>query len=151
MAKATAVKSPSKSAAKKAPRTVAVRVVDVSDKPARAKKSKLPVIKPPARAAKTRAAIAVFKVGDQVKWSSSAMGSTTTKIGAVVAVIPGGKASHDKVRAEVKRLSTSHVTSSFGHGTSRDSESYLVSVPQGTTGKAKPKLYWPNAKALSKA
>lgn len=60
MAKATAVKSPSKSAAKKAPRTVAVRVVDVSDKPL-AKKSTKAVKAPAKKVGKVAAKKAVAK------------------------------------------------------------------------------------------
>lgn len=91
-----------------------------------------------------------FKVGDAVQWTSSAQGSTTSKTGVVVAVIPGGKKSADAVRTQVRQREKTH-TSAFGYGNNRDHESYLVAVPQGTTGRAKPKLYWPVVSKLKSA
>lgn len=158
MAKAT--KTTSKTAVKKAPAKKAAAkpakraeriVVDVSDKPARAKKTALPNIAVPAARQPASTTAKTFKKGDVVTWGSSAMGSTTTKTGKIIAVIPGGKGSYDKVRDEIRRIQQSHNTSAFGFGSGRDHESYLVAVPQGTTGRAKPKVYWPNVKALSLA
>lgn len=130
--KAAAKKAPAKKAAAKPAKRAESVVVDVSDKPA-------------STTAKT------FKKGDTVTWASSANGGTKTKTGVIIAVIPGGKKSHDKVSEEIRRIQQSHNTGAFGFGTGRDHESYLVAVPQGTTGRAKPKVYWPNVKALSLA
>lgn len=135
MAKATAVKKTTKTATKKA----------------------IPNIDPPKRAARIVTDVSDaananpgFKVGDSVKWSSSAQGSTTTKTGTVIAVIPGGKKSADTVRKQVQKREKTR-NSAFGYGGDRDHESYLVAVPQGTTGRAKPKLYWPVVSKLQRA
>jgi hypothetical protein len=73
-----------------------------------------------------------FKNGDKVKWSSSAQGSWKEKTGVVVTVVQAG-------------VSPKLV----GSGWPREHESYVVEVAQGTTGKAKPKLYWPRVTALA--
>ncbi|MFF3704728.1 MULTISPECIES: hypothetical protein [Pseudomonas] len=75
-----------------------------------------------------------FKKGDRVTWLSSAGGSWKEKTGIVVKVVKAGES--PKVA---------------GSGWPRDHESYVVEVPQGTTGKAKPRLYWPRATQLSPA
>lgn len=91
-----------------------------------------------------------FKAGDSVQWTSSAQGSTTKKRGRVVAVIPAGRHSAETVRAEIESRRSTH-RSNFGFGQGRDHESYLIEVQQGSTGKAKPVLYWPLVSKLSKA
>jgi len=72
-----------------------------------------------------------FKKGDKVKWSSSAQGSWKEKTGVVVKVVRAGSEPN-----------------LVGSGWPRDHESYVVEVAQGTTGKAKPKLYWPRVAGL---
>ncbi len=75
-----------------------------------------------------------FKKGDKVTWSSSAQGSWKTKTGTVVKVVKSG---------ESPKL--------VGSGWPRDHESYVIEVPQGVTGKASSKLYWPRVSALKVA
>lgn len=83
-----------------------------------------------------------FAAGDAVTWTSS----YTVKRGTVVRVVPAGTYPQmgllcDELRAR----------SAYGGGSTRDHESYVVLVPQGTTGKAKPILYWPVASLLKPA
>lgn len=93
-----------------------------------------------------------FKVGDSVQWTSQAGGSTKTKIGTVVALVPGGRSSAEHVRSEVdRRVRAGTHRSAFGGGWDRPEPSYLVEVPQGTTARAKPVLYWPVASRLRRA
>jgi hypothetical protein len=90
-----------------------------------------------------------FREGDMVTWTSQAGGNTKTKVGTVVAVIPGGEASYERARSAIDlRTRAGTHRSAFGGGWSRPAESYVVEVPQGTTGRAKPVLYWPVASAL---
>ena len=93
-----------------------------------------------------------FKIGSGVTWTSQAGGSTKTKVGTVVAVIPGGpKSAHSAISA-INRLAKGGIhRSAFGGGWDRPHESYVVEVPQGTSGRAKPVLYWPVASALKPA
>ena len=93
-----------------------------------------------------------FKIGSSVTWTSSAAGSMKRKTGTVVAVIKGGRESAGQARSEInRRVSAGTHRSAFGGGWHRPDESYVVEVPQGTTGKAKAVLYWPVASALQPA
>lgn len=71
-----------------------------------------------------------LNVGDIVTWTSQANGSSITKKGTVVEVIPAGKQpSVDVIRTP---------------GAARKHESYVVDVVQVSNGRArKPKRYWP--------
>ncbi len=109
MAKATAVKKTAKTT-----KTVAKKAIPNIDPPKRTAR----IITDVSDAAN---ATPSFKVGDTVKWSSSAQGSTTTKTGVVVAIIPGGKKSADTVRKQVQKREKTH-NSAFGYGGDRDHE-----------------------------
>jgi hypothetical protein len=87
-----------------------------------------------------------FKVGDNVKWSSQAMGGWKEKTGEVVQVVPAG--GRVEPRALQSRLKA---RSALGYGSPRNHESYIVAVAGGTTDKAKPVLYWPVVSKLAKA
>lgn len=79
-----------------------------------------------------------FAVGEKVTWLSQSRGYWRTKTGTVVRVIPANTLDYQAGR--------------INHGSGkRNHDSYIVEVPQGTTGKAKPKLYWPNVVLLKKA
>lgn len=92
------------------------------------------------------------KVGSRVTWTSQAGGSTKEKTGTVVAVIAGGRGSGDRATQEIRsRVKAGTHRSAFGGGWDREGESYLVEVPQGTSGKARPVLYWPVANRLKRA
>ncbi len=71
-----------------------------------------------------------FSVGQDVTWSSSSNGSTTAKVGVVVAVIPAGKSPDEATW----RL---HMP-----GSPRDHDSYVINV--GGTEKRRGKNYWPH-------
>lgn len=86
-----------------------------------------------------------FNVGDTVHWTSQAGGSTKTKEGKVVEVIPAGSYADAAVKSRVNK--GTH-RSAFGHGMNRDHASYLIEVPGGTTARAKAVLYWPVASLL---
>lgn len=92
--------------------------------------------------------MAQFKVGDRVTWSSQAAGGYTTKVGAVVAVIPSGD-DQSALRAAIDKLVKAGThRSAYGGGWGRDHESYLVEVVVGGP-KAKKVLYWPVASLLT--
>ena len=92
------------------------------------------------------------KVGSRVRWTSQAGGNTKEKVGTVVAVVSGGPNSGSEARAAIDALvGRGTHRSAFGGGWDRAGESYIVEVPQGTTGKAKPVLYWPDSKKLQRA
>lgn len=88
-----------------------------------------------------------FKVGDPVKWSSQAGGSTTKKEGTVIAVIEGGCGSARKAARIMSSFKDTH-RSAYGGGSDRPGVSYIVSVAAGKSSKAKDVLYWPIAKNL---
>lgn len=81
-----------------------------------------------------------FKLNDKVQWTSSSNGSTKTKTGVIVDVIPPrGK------------IATRHRDFGLeGCGMPRDHESYVVHVP-GKTERARGKRYWPLVNKLVKA
>ena len=80
-----------------------------------------------------------FQRGDRVTWSSSANGSTTTKTGVIVEVVPQHRL--PTMRDHQGRL--------VAYNT-RDEISYIVMVPQvGKRGARHPKYYWPRAEALA--
>lgn len=85
-----------------------------------------------------------FRVGDRVRWSSSAAGTTATKNGRVVAIVGAKKSPVPKID---KLLKTEEYISRYGGGLPREEESYLVAVETGPT--TKDKLYWPNANKLT--
>lgn len=80
-----------------------------------------------------------FKIGDKVTWTSSSNGTTKTKTGAIVDVIPP-KGRIPEIHREFGLE---------GYGMPRDHESYVVHVP-GKTDKAKGKRYWPLVNKLRK-
>lgn len=94
-----------------------------------------------------------MKVGDKVRWLSS----YERKIGEIVSVVPAGVSvqAAGEILAETEGLGDNWaylkqkytLRMDFG-GSPRDHESYLVAVPQGTSGKAKAALYWPRVKGL---
>ena len=86
-----------------------------------------------------------FNVGQDVTWTSQAQGSATKKTGTVVAVLSAGQSPLQTLAAMKKKHGA---RSAWGGGGARDHASYFVLVPGGKTDKAKPVLYWPNAKAL---
>lgn len=85
----------------------------------------------------------MFKIGDQVEWSSQAQGSETTKQGRIVAVVSAGD--------RPNRDNFEDLYKGPGCGFGRDHESYVVRVVAGKTGNAKPKHYWPRVSALRPA
>jgi hypothetical protein len=72
----------------------------------------------------------IFAEGDEVQWTSQSAGSTTTKIGHIVQVIPPG------TRPSLK-----------GAGMQRDHESYLVRAK--VEGSSRFRMYWPKVRYLS--
>ncbi len=85
-----------------------------------------------------------FKVGDKVQWTSQAAGSTKTKVGVVVGVVPAASSieRHPVFRDWNERLC-------YGGGLLRNHESYLVAVEYGTPQHGIRKaLYWPRVKGL---
>ena len=88
-----------------------------------------------------------MKVGDKVRWTSQSAGSTTTKEGVVFAVVPKFKYLTDIEAVDMAQHNLGPVRSALTYYIcNRSHESYLVSVP--SNGKAKPKLYWPDANRL---
>jgi len=78
-----------------------------------------------------------FKVGDIVSWSSQAAGTTTTKVGTVVEVVPAGREPTKMARAV---------------GSTRKHVSYVVDVPRfakKSKQPLKPESYWPIVSLLS--
>lgn len=84
----------------------------------------------------------MFKMRDEVSWSSQAMGNSTEKSGQVVAVVPA------KARPEACVPAGLIHSAKFGGAGPRSHESYLVLVDLGA-GK-KPTLYWPLVSRLHK-
>lgn len=84
-----------------------------------------------------------FTIGDNVSWTSQAQGYERNKTGTVVAVIMPHASFTNKHHESFPDL-----FKNSGVGSPRDEISYIVSVPQGKTGKAKPKHYWPRTSAL---
>jgi hypothetical protein len=79
-------------------------------------------------------------IGTQVEWTSQAAGSTKTKRGKIVAVVPA----HQDPSNEIVRLRDAHraASSNLGGGGPRGYESFLVLV-SGSTERSRPHLYWP--------
>jgi hypothetical protein len=76
-----------------------------------------------------------FNLGDKVAWTSQSAGSTLTKVGEIVEVVPARhlptQMSKDKV------------------GMYRDHESYVVrAIPMKNSNRSS-KLYWPRANKLA--
>lgn len=87
--------------------------------------------------------IPLITLGSPVAWKSQANGGYTTKSGHIVHVVKPG------AMPNFAALAKKHgARSNYGGGSARDHESYVVLVPQGTTGKAKPLLYWPVVSGL---
>lgn len=84
-----------------------------------------------------------FKLGDTVTWGSQAGGSYREKTGEIVEVIPPKGRFNSATRDKYPDL-----FKGAGVGFPRAEVSYIVAVPQGKTGKAKPKHYWPRTSAL---
>lgn len=100
-----------------------------------------------------------LKLGTRVRWTSSAAGSTTTKQGVIVGIVPS-KGFHCDVgdgvpiktwddRAWSAWLADKHASFCLGYGRPqlRAHVSYLVRVP-GKTEKHKAKIYQPRVRAL---
>ncbi|WP_321146165.1 hypothetical protein [Providencia alcalifaciens] len=87
-----------------------------------------------------------FAVGDEVIWTSQAQSYEREKTGTVVAVLKPHARFTNKHQESFPDL-----FKSSGVGYPRDEVSYVVRVPQGKTGKAKPKHYWPRTSALKAA
>lgn len=86
----------------------------------------------------------MFKVGDRVTWTSQSQGSTTTKSGEIIAIVPAGSTPHRIMLPDKYRNCRC-----MYDGMRRDHESYIVAVIPGKTGKASPQLYWPRVSLLS--
>lgn len=84
-----------------------------------------------------------MNIGDKVKWHSQANATKLTKVGIVVGIVPAGK------RPQMGKLDFSVVPTkrhrrNFSPYTSpRNRESYIVSVKEGVTDRAKRMLYRP--------
>lgn len=98
----------------------------------------------------------MFKLGESVSWKSQAGGSTKKKTGTVVGIVPAGPRK-GLFKYIIPSLSFDEAHQKFNlspidcAGLSRNHESYLVSVQDGKTDKAKPKIYWPRVSSLQKA
>ena len=91
-----------------------------------------------------------FKVGDWAEWSSTAGGSTKTKQGECVAVVPPGGKSDKYAAALYVKSNKIYVASAMDScGTPRDHESYIFALPALPKGRVR-KLYWPRVSGLSK-
>ncbi len=77
----------------------------------------------------------MFRLGDEVRWSSQAAGCWKTKVGMIVAVVPAGKPAYEHVPPDSRCKDT--------RATPRREESYLVQV-----GGRRMDLYWPRASQL---
>jgi hypothetical protein len=75
-----------------------------------------------------------FKLGYQVTWTSQAQGTSKTKCGTIVAVVPAGSDPAAYVPGTFSLDPT---------GVARDHESYLVHVP------GRNRLYWPVVSRLT--
>ncbi|MBN3186082.1 hypothetical protein GT391_01945 [Pectobacterium brasiliense] len=80
-----------------------------------------------------------FKIGDEVLWTSSSNGSTKTKIGVVVELIP----------AEVSVRKSKFSNYLDASRIPRKEESYIVCVGPKPGSRARPKYYWPRVSALN--
>lgn len=93
-----------------------------------------------------------FKIGDMVTWTSQAGGNAKSKTGKVICVIEGGQKSGEKAASVIRcHVNAGTHRSAFGGGWNRADTSYLVEVANGTTGRAKPTIYWPVASRLKSA
>ena len=88
-----------------------------------------------------------FKLGGLVKWSSQAAGSTKTKFGVVVFIVPAGLSQTEALRQFLANKPGNYNTATLGGGYTRDHESYLVFVK--TSEKSMPKIYQPRVSSLS--
>lgn len=91
-----------------------------------------------------------INIGDSVEWTSSAAGTTKTKRGKVVAIVPAkGLASVVTFFCQDwrERYSASGLNSLSFFG--RGHESYLIAVPT-KTGRGRQCLYWPRTSQLRK-
>ena len=75
----------------------------------------------------------LFRIGDEVSWTSGAGGHFRSKKGRIVEVVPAGKFPRSKLD---------------GPGGYRDHESYVVEVQKV---RSRPKLYWPRVAYLKPA
>lgn len=90
----------------------------------------------------------MFKIGDQVTWSSQAGGFTAIKTGEVVGVVPAGVyISAANMRGATIAPVDAALTKRFDGG-KRTHESYLVKLRPGLTEKSTPVLYWPRVNSL---
>jgi hypothetical protein len=77
------------------------------------------------------------KVGVVVHWTSQSQGSTTSKSGTVVAILPSGTKPDPSAYPKLAK----------NCGGSRDHESYIVEVMRGAK-KTIPTYYWPVVSSL---
>lgn len=82
----------------------------------------------------------VFKIGDQVAWTSQSGGSKKDKVGVVLMVI--------KADSDVRAVSVSGFKPLSNPGMRRDHDSYIVGVRSKSASRGD--LYWPRAAALRK-
>jgi hypothetical protein len=86
-----------------------------------------------------------FAVGDKVKWTSGGR-ATREKEGEVIAVIPAGT---DPLKLKIP-AAFKGLRCLWEANRPRGEESYIVKVFPGTTGRAKPVLYWPWTVSLNR-
>lgn len=87
-----------------------------------------------------------FMLGDEVKWVSSASGTTKNKEGEVVYVVKEGRKRPTSKWLELMFQASAVPIDGVWP---RDHESYIVRV-RGNTSKQKAKLYWPRVSKLEK-
>lgn len=91
----------------------------------------------------------MFKIGEQVAWSSQAGGFTATKIGEVVGIVPPNTyISAANMRGVVFSDTADATLTKRFDGGKRDHESYIVKLRPGLSEKSSPVLYWPRVKGL---
>jgi len=83
----------------------------------------------------------VFKIGDEVEWTSQARGSMKTKRGEIFAIVPAGQ------RPRLQDLSGTR-RNGMGGGLPRSHESYLVRVRRAHASAAMDRAYWPRVSQL---
>jgi hypothetical protein len=95
-----------------------------------------------------------FTIGQTVEWSSQAAGSTKTKRGRVVAVVPPSSKEFCNYLYDLgyllgldypRRYDLSALDQTLMYG--RKQESYIVEV-EAECRHTKPRLYWPRVSAL---
>ena len=84
-----------------------------------------------------------MNIGDKVKWHSQANATKRIKVGIVVGIVPAGEQPR-MGKLDFSVVPTERHRRNFGLRTlPRNRESYIVSVKEGVTDKAKRVLYRP--------